>query len=72
VLLVQADEVDILAANDGAAPLLHANVIVAVVKGAQIWLVDESKLETHLRVAHEVAVLFPVVTDRDCGKAAWA
>jgi hypothetical protein len=31
VLLVQADEVNVLVADNGAAPLLHANVIVAVV-----------------------------------------
>ena len=72
MLLVKAGEANVVVANDGAAPLLHANVIVAVVEGAQIWLVDESKLETHLRVAHEVAILFAVVTDRDCGESAWA
>jgi len=27
-----------------------------------------SKLETHLRVTHEVAILFAIVTDRDSGK----
>ena len=32
----------------------------------------KSKLETHLRVAHEVTVLFAVVTDRDGGKSARA
>ena len=32
----------------------------------------QSKLETHLRVAHEVAVLFAVVTDRDSGESARA
>ena len=72
VLLVQADEVNVLLADDGTAPLLHANVIVAIVEGAQMWPVDESKLETHFRVAHEVAVLFAVVRDRDRGQTARA
>ena len=72
MLLVQADEVNVVVADDGAAPLLHAYIVVPVIEGVQVWPVRESKLETHLRVAHEVAILFAVVTDRDCGKTAWA
>ena len=63
--LVEADEVDIVVAHDGAAPLLHADIVVPVIESIQVWPVCETKLETHLRVAHEVAVLFAVVTDRD-------
>src|ERR1700679_1967115 len=47
VLLVKADEVNVVIANDGAAPLLHANVVVAVIKRIQVWAVRESKLEAH-------------------------
>ncbi len=61
-----------MVADNGAAPLLYADIVVSVIEGVQVWPVRESKLETHLRVAHEVAVLFAVVTDRDSGKTARA
>jgi len=70
MLLVQADEVNVVATVNGAAPLLHAYIVVPVIEGAQVWPVDESKFETHLRVAHGVAVLFAVVRDRDRGQTA--
>src|SRR5665213_3147335 len=66
MLLVQADEVNVVVEDDIAAPLLHAYIVVPVIESVQVWSVRESKLETHLRVAHEVAILFAVVTDRDC------
>ena len=66
VLLVQADEINVGSAHNGAAPLLNAYIVVPVIEGVQVWPFRESKLETHLRIAHEVAILFAVVTDRDC------
>jgi hypothetical protein len=72
VLLVQAGDVDIVGVRDGATPLLYAYMVVSVIKSVQVRPCRETKLETHLGVAREVAVLFSVVTDRDCGKTAWA
>ena len=72
VLLMEADEVDIVAALDCAAPLLYADVVVPVVEGVKVWSIRQPKLKTHLGVAHEVAVLFAVVTDRDCRESARA
>ena len=48
MLLVQADKVNVLVAGDGAAPLLHANVIVAVVKGAQVWFPSMNLSSKHI------------------------
>src|ERR1700677_1409351 len=50
---------------DKAAPLLDARVIVAPVKGVQVDAPGKAKLETHLRVAHGIAALFAVMTDRE-------
>jgi len=50
---------------------LLAAVCVAtfsVIAGVQMRSSRIAKLETHLRVAHEVAILFAVVTDREGGK----
>src|ERR1700679_333569 len=56
VLLAQADEVNEVVADDCVAPLLHAHIAVSVIESVQVGTVRESKLETHLRVAHEVAI----------------
>jgi hypothetical protein len=58
VLVVKADVVIKEAAFDPAAPLRDAEVIVAVVECVEGLLVD---LEAHLRVSHEVTVLFAIV-----------
>src|SRR5581483_2325887 len=63
VLLVQRGEKDVVAAYDVPAPLLHADIVVAVVVGAKVRSTSEAKLETHLGVAYRVAVLLAVVSD---------
>src|SRR5579884_1470038 len=45
------------AVTNEAAPLLDTCVIVAVVEGRQMRASRQAKLETHLRVAHGIAVL---------------
>jgi hypothetical protein len=42
VLLVQADEINVVVAYDRAAPLLYAYIIVSVIEGVQVWPVCES------------------------------
>ena len=65
VLLMQLDQVHEVVADDVAAPLLDAYVIIAVVVGVEVWAVWELKLEAHLRVPHGVAVLLAIVCDGD-------
>ena len=70
VLAVKFAVVGVIGARDKAAPLLFADVIVAPVKRIEVRPTCQTKLETHLRVAHGIAVLFAVVTDRDSGESA--
>src|SRR6266851_759796 len=65
VLLMQGDKMDIVAAHNVAAPLLDDNVVVAPVPRVKVLASRHAQLEAHLRVAHEVAVLFAVVTNGD-------
>jgi len=64
--------VNVVAALDGAAPLLYAHVVVAKIERVKLRPFLRGKLETHLRVAHEVAVLLSVVGYGNCGKSAGA
>ena len=64
VLGVEVGKLHILAAYKVPAPLLYAYEIVSVVVGIEFAV---SKLETHLGIAHEVAILFAVMRDRDSG-----
>src|ERR1700677_2544378 len=54
MLLMQFQQAHVMVTNDVAAPLLHAEVIVAPVKGVETCLTPDrqAQLETHLRVAH--------------------
>src|SRR6187402_1552806 len=63
VLLLQLEQSDVVVVHDGAGYLLQGEVIIAPVVRNQVCASRESKLETHLRVTHGVAVLFAVVTD---------
>src|SRR5579859_5797224 len=65
VLFMQGDQMDIMAAHKSAAPLLDGNVVVAPVPRIKVRDSLRAKLEAHLRVAHEVAVLFAIVTNGD-------
>ena len=65
VLFMQGDKMDIVAAHKSAAPLLDGNVVVAPVPRVKVRDSHHAKLEAHLRVAHQVAVLFAVVTNGD-------
>jgi hypothetical protein len=67
VLFVQLDEVDVSVADDIAAPLLDGHVIIAPIERVQMCASSETKLEAHLRVAPEVAVLFAVVGHGSAG-----
>jgi hypothetical protein len=59
--------VDVIAVHHVLAPLLHAEIIIAVVERGKMRLTCKTKLEAHLRVTHEVAVLFAVVRDSRAG-----
>ena len=63
VLLVQAGMEDVTIPHERARKLLDAEVIVAPVIGHQGRRGEKrfGQLKTHLRVAHQVAVLFAVV-----------
>jgi len=65
VLLMQGDKMDIVAAHNVAAPLLDGDVVVAPVPRVKVRASRHAKLEAHLRIAHEVAVLCAVVTNGD-------
>ena len=54
-----------MVADDVAAPLFYAYVVIAVVVGVEVWAVKEPKHEAHLRVAHSVAALLAVMRDGD-------
>jgi hypothetical protein len=69
MLFVKFHKVHVVVTDHVAAPLLHAHVIVAVVEGVQVCASSSAKLETDLRVAQEVAILFAVVRDRDSGES---
>src|SRR6266851_6617493 len=56
---------DIVATHNIPAPLLDGNVVVAPVPRVKVRASRHAKLEAHLRIAHEVAVLFAVVTNGD-------
>src|SRR5260370_30282885 len=68
VLLMQGDKMDIVSAHNVAAPLLDGDVVVAPVPRIKVRAFRHAKLEAHLRVAHEVAVLFAVVTNGKRGE----
>src|SRR5580692_11632032 len=60
MLLMQFQQAHVMVTNEVAAPLLNAKVIVAPVERVETCLASErqTQLEAHLRVTHEVAVLF--------------
>jgi hypothetical protein len=57
-----------MAAHDIAAPLLHGGVIVTPVPRVEACASPHAKLETHLRVTHDVALLFGIMSNRDSWK----
>ena len=69
VLAVESAVVGVVGAGDEPAPLLTADVVVAVVEGIEVGNASgEAQFEAHLRVAHQVAVLFAVMCDGEGGK----
>jgi len=69
VLLVQSHQMHVAVVDDVAAPLLDGNIIVAPVPRVQMRFPIDAKFEAHLRVAHEVAVLFAIVRDGEGRKS---
>src|SRR5258705_13200540 len=66
---MHADKMDIVAANNVRARLLAGKVVIAQAPRIKVRASRHAKLEAHLRVAHEVAVLFSVVTNGDGWKS---
>jgi len=69
VLLVKLHKMHVVAAHDVTAPLLDAQIIVAKIERGQVRDSGHTKLEAHLRVAHEVAVLFAIVSNGKRGES---
>ena len=65
VLCVKLPVIAVIAFVDEAAPLLYAYVIIPPIERVQVSAASEAQFEAHLRVAHEVTVLFAVVRYRD-------
>src|SRR6185437_13342535 len=74
VLPVEVGRKDVLLAVLPTRILLSAGVVVAKVERAEFRFQPQwtAPLEAHLRVAHEVAVLFAIVRDGESGLAARA
>ena len=68
MLLVKLDEMHVVVAHDVAAPLLDGNVIVTPVPRIEMSAARHAEFEAHLGIAHEVAVLFAIVSDGKRGE----
>jgi hypothetical protein len=52
MLRVESDQMDVIAVHHTPAPLLDAEVIVALVERGEMCSARDAKLETHLWIAH--------------------
>ena len=60
--------VGVVVVSDETAPLLDAYIVIAPIERIEGTITAHFK--KHLRVAHGIAVLFAIVTNRDRGKSA--
>src|SRR5665213_1924587 len=63
VLVVEVAVKNVVVALDHAGELLDSEIVVAEVERSKVRSYRKAKLETHLGVTHEVAVLFAIVSN---------
>jgi hypothetical protein len=69
VFLVVLPVKAVIAFLDEAAPLLNRHVIVTPIERVQVCASGKAEFEAHLRVTHQVAILFAIVRDGQRGES---